>query len=320
MAYISAVIPVYKAEGSLNELYLRLRRSLEEISEDFEIIMVEDCGGDRSWDLIQELAEKDGRIKGIRLSRNFGQHNALLCGIHEAKHELTVTIDDDLQHPPEAIPAMLEKLSEGYDVVYGIPEQERHGFWRNMASRLTKTAMKSVMKVDVARNVCAFRIFRTSLRSAFADFSSPFVSIDALLTWGTDRFAAVKVQHESRAEGKSGYTFGKLASHALNMITGFSSIPLRLATIMGFFFTLFGMAVLAFVIGRYLIQGSVVPGFPFLASIISIFAGAQLFTLGIIGEYLGHVHFRSMRKPTYIVQARTWEGKSHGQGENNSHE
>lgn len=302
MANISIVIPVYKAEGSLHELYNRLTETMEKISDDFEIIMVEDCGGDRSWDIILELAQLDNRIKGIQLSRNFGQHNALLCGIRAAQREIIVTLDDDMQNPPEEISKLLKKLGEGYDVVYGIPQKEQHGFWRNIASQVTKIALQSAMGAETARNVSAFRIFRTEVREAFADYQGPFVSIDVLLTWGTKRFAAVPVRHDTRRAGQSNYTFRMLTAHALNMMTGFSTLPLQLASLTGFLFTLLGLVVLVYVVGRYLIQGGSVPGFPFLASIIAIFSGAQLFALGIIGEYLARMHLRSMDKPPYVVR------------------
>jgi glycosyltransferase involved in cell wall biosynthesis len=133
MPRISVVIAVYKGEGSLRELYTRLKDSLIPISPDFEVIMVEDCGGDGSWDIIVELSKTDQRVKGIQLRRNFGQHNAILCGMRAAQGELIVTMDDDLQHPPEEIPKLVEKLAEGYDVVYGTPEYQQHALWRNLA-------------------------------------------------------------------------------------------------------------------------------------------------------------------------------------------
>lgn len=302
---ISVVIPVYKAEGCLQELYRRLKQTLEKISNDFEIIMVEDCGGDRSWEIIMELAQQDERVKGIQLSRNFGQHNALLCGIRAAQREIIVTLDDDLQHPPEEIPKLVNKLIEGYGVVYGTPRKEQHGFWRNMASGLTKIALKSVMGVRIARNVSAFRVFRAQIREAFANYHGPFVSIDVLLTWGTNRFAMVGVRHDIRWAGESDYTLRRLFTHTLNMITGFSALPLRLASLIGFVFTFFGVVVSVFVVGRYLIQGGSVPGFPFLASIIAIFSGAQLFALGMIGEYLSRMHFRTMERPAYVIHTHS---------------
>ncbi len=305
MVQISVVIPVYKAEGSLEELYQRLKNSLDSISKDFEIIVVEDGGEDRSWDIILELSRMDQRVKGIQLSRNFGQHNALLCGIRAARGEVVITMDDDLQHPPEEIPKLLDKLKEGYDVVYGTPGKEQHGFWRDAASQITKLALQSAMGARTARKVTAFRAFHARLRDAFESYQSPFVSIDVLLTWATTRFTAILVQHESRQRGESNYTFRKLVAHALNMMTGFSTLPLQFASLVGFAFTLFGMTILLYVIGRYLIHGSSVPGFPFLASVIAIFSGAQLFALGIIGEYLARMHFRTMEKPPYIIRARS---------------
>jgi len=305
MVQISVVIPVYKAEECLKELYRRLEDSLTAIAKDFEIILVEDCGGDRSWEIITELSKVDKRVKGIQLSRNFGQHNALLCGIRAAQGEIVITIDDDLQHPPEEIPKLLGKLDEGYDVVYGTPQKEQHGFWRDIASHVTKMALQSAMGAQTARNVTAFRAFRTRLRDAFANYQSPFISIDVLLTWATTRFAAIPVHHHSRQAGESSYTFRKLVVHALNMMTGFSTLPLQFASLLGFAFTLFGVVVFLYVIGRYLIQGSSVPGFPFLASLIAIFSGAQLFALGIIGEYLARMHFRTMEKPPYVIRGRS---------------
>jgi len=305
MTQISVVIPVYKSEDCLHELYRRLKASIERITEDFEIIMVEDCGGDRSWDIILELSIMDNRVKGIQLIRNFGQHNALLCGIRAAQGEVIVTLDDDLQHLPEDIPKLLNKLTEGYDVVYGTALQQQHGLWRKLASRLIRLALRTAMGANTARNVSAFRAFRTHVREAFRNFQGPFVSIDVLLTWGTTRFTAVPVRHDPRRAGISNYTFRKLVIHALNMMTGFSVLPLQLASLIGFVFTLFGLGVLAYVMGRFLIQGSSVPGFPFLASMVAIFSGAQLFTLGIMGEYLARLHFCTMGRPYSVIRNTT---------------
>lgn len=303
MMKISVVVPVYRSETTLRELHRRLTGALQGVSSDFEIILVEDNGGDGSWNVIRDLASHDPHVKGIRLVRNFGQHNAILCGIRAAIHETVVTLDDDLQNPPEEIGKLVKKLEEGYDVVYGTPLREQHGFWRDVASQITKLALKTAMGAETARNVSAFRAFRTTLRRAFADYRSPSISIDVLLTWGTTRFSHVTVEHRPRSDGASGYTLRKLIGHALNMMTGFSTLPLRLASVVGFAFTIFGLLVLAYVIARYLIEGGTVPGFSFLASIISIFAGAQLFAIGIIGEYLARMHLRSMERPTYVVES-----------------
>ena len=303
---VSVVVPVYRSAAILPELYRRLTDVLEKVADHHEIILVEDCGGDGSWAEIRRLAAQDDRVRGIRMSRNYGQHNALLCGIRAARYGTIVTIDDDLQNPPEEIGKLLDRLGDEFDVVYGTPDVEQHGFMRDQASRITKLALQSAMSADTARNVSAFRAFRTRIRDAFAAYRGPFVSIDVLLTWGTTRFSHVPVRHEPRLAGESNYTFRKLVTHALNMMTGFSTLPLQIASLIGFVFTLFGFGILILVLATYLINGgSSVPGFAFLASIIAIFSGAQLFALGIIGEYLARMHFRSMDRPTYLVQEAT---------------
>jgi glycosyltransferase involved in cell wall biosynthesis len=302
---LSVVIPVYNSDAVLPTLVERLEPVLAEICDVFELILVDDGSRTNAWQIVEGLAETHEWIRGVRLMRNYGQHNALLCGVRLAQHEIIVTMDDDLQHPPEEIPKLLASLDEGFDVVYGTPLHEQHGLWRDLASRVTKMALRSAMGARTARNVSAFRAFRTQLRQSFADYPGPFVSLDVLLTWGTTRFDAVVVRHDARLDGTSNYTVRKLITHALNMMTGFSTVPLQIASMVGFAFTIVGILALAYVVGRYLIEGTSVPGFPFLASMIAIFAGAQLFALGIIGEYLARMHLRSMERPPYAIRSTT---------------
>jgi glycosyltransferase involved in cell wall biosynthesis len=281
-----------------------LQTALRESSPEFEVLLVNDGSTDGSWARIAALAAEDEDVRGIDLMRNFGQHNALLAGIREARYEVIVTLDDDLQNPPEEIPKLTAALGDDCDVVYGTPIHPEHGYGRGVATYLTKLALTSAMGSDAARKVSPFRAFRRDLRDAFAGYTGPFVSIDVLLSWGTTRFATVPVRHVARESGRSNYTLRKLAVYTINMLTGFSTRPLRLASLVGFFFALFGLGVLVEVVVRRLVQGSPVPGFPFLASIIAIFAGAQLFALGIIGEYLARMHFRLMDKPPYAIRER----------------
>jgi len=297
---VSVVVPVYRSRETLRELHRRLVAVLA--AHEFELLLVDDGSGDGCWDLIEELARGDARVRGLRLSRNFGQHNALLCGIRAARHELVVTIDDDLQNPPEEIPRLIGRLREGFDVVYGAPERPQHGLLRGAAASITKLVLAGAIGSSTARHVSAFRAFRTYVREAFRDYAAPFVSVDVLLTWGTTRFSHVTVAHHARGAGASNYTLRKLVTHALTMVTGFTTLPLQLASVLGFAFALFGFAVLAYVLAAYFIHGGSVPGFPFLASVIAIFAGVQLFALGIIGEYLARMHQRSMARPPYLVR------------------
>lgn len=303
--FLTAVIPVYRSANMLTRLHQRLTEVLDGLNKTYEIILVEDCGGDESWAVIQHLSQKDHRVRGFKLGKNFGQHNALLCGIRAARGQVIITLDDDLQNPPEEIPALLDKLAEGHDVVYGTPIRQQHGVFRNLASSITKMALQSAMGAENASKTSAFRVFRTHLRQAFETCSGPEISIDVLLTWGTTRFSHISVRQDERTDGVSGYTARKLLTHATNMMTGFSSVPLQIASLLGFMFGLLGLAALGYVIVTYTFSGKSVPGFTFLASIISIFAGVQLFTLGIFGEYLARIHFRTMSRPAYLVSATT---------------
>ena len=302
---LSIVCPVYRSATTLTELHQRLTTILVSLGDEYEILFVEDCGDDDSWEVIESIVSADPHVRGIKLSRNFGQHNALLCGIRAAQGTSIVTLDDDLQNPPEEIPHLLTKLEEGFDVVYGKPKKEQHGLLRDAASRITKLALQGAMGAETARNVSSFRAFHTRVRDAFSNYKSPTVNIDVLLAWGTTRFSVVSVRHEPREHGDSNYTLSKLIKHALNMMTGFSTMPLQVASVMGFIVALFGFTILLYVLARYLVDGGSVPGFPFLASIIAIFSGAQLLALGIFGEYLARMHFRSMDRPTYTIREDT---------------
>ena len=299
---VSVVIAVFNAAASLEPLLTRVADTLTRLGGEFEIVLVNDGSRDGSWRIIERLAAERPYVVGLDLSRNFGQHNALLCGIRAARHDVVVTMDDDLQNPPEEIPKLLRRLEDGFDVVYGSPEQEQHGFWRDLASQTTKLVLGRVLGASTARQVCGFRAFRAELREAFAEYSGPSVNLDVLLTWATTKFDAIRVPHAPRPFGESNYTLAKLVAHALNMLTGFSTLPLQIASVIGFVLTAFGLFLLVLVIARYLINGVIIPGFTFLACVIVIFSGAQLFTLGIIGEYLARMHFRIMRQPSYAVR------------------
>jgi len=302
---VSVIVPVYNAEHSLVELVDRIQTVMTGEGLGYEVLLINDASRDASWTVIQELARSNGCIRGVNFSRNFGQHNALLCGIRLARGAVIVTLDDDLQNPPEAIPVLLAELKPGIDVVYGTPLAMKFGVRRSLASIITKVVLARAMGADTARKISAFRAFKTEVRRAFRQYNAPLVNIDVLLTWGTTRFTSVDVRQDSRKFGTSNYTFARLVTHTINMATGFSTMPLRVASVVGFACALFGVCLLAYVLGRYVIMGTTVPGFPFLASVIAIFSGAQMFSMGVMGEYLARMYFRSMDQPVYLVSDDT---------------
>jgi glycosyltransferase involved in cell wall biosynthesis len=300
---LSVVIPCYRSEGSIGPLVAALRPVLASLATAYEIILVDDASPDRTGSVIAALAAEGPGVTAISLMRNYGQHAATLCGVRAATFDRVITMDDDLQHPPSELPTMVAALTDDLDVVYGSPATQPHGWWRGVASRVTKWVLQGAMGAATAGRASALRLFRTRLRDGFDRFRGSFVSIDVLLTWGTQRFASVTVRHDARTIGTSNYTFRKLVTHAINMMTGFSTIPLQLASWIGFALTGFGVAIFLYVLIRYFIDGGSAPGFPFLACVIAIFSGAQLLCLGIIGEYLGRAHFRLLDRPSYQVRS-----------------
>ena len=299
---LSIVVPVYRSEASLPLLIARLKPELERLATNYEVLLINDASPDNCWQIIEQLASEYPFVRGTNLMRNFGQHNALLCGIRAARGQVIVTMDDDLQNPPEEIAKLINALDNGYDVIYGVRAREAHGLARNLASLITKAVLQNAMGADTARKITAFRAFRAELRDGFSNYTARFVSIDVLLTWSTTRFGTVVVAHEPRQLGESNYTFRKLLTHALNMVTGFSVLPLQVASLTGFVFTVIGFAMMGVLLILYALRGSPVHGFTFLAISIAMFSGVQLLALGIMGEYLARMHSRIMDQPAYVVR------------------
>ena len=301
MEGLSVIIPVYNSAQILPELLERLSAVLPQCASSWEVILVNDGSLDNSWDAIDKSRKIYPWIKGINLMRNYGQHNALLCGIKAASYDLIVTMDDDLQHPPEEIPKLIAKLGEGYDLVYGLAKERPFSPARNIATKIIKKTLEYSVGIKHVGILSSFRAFKTELRKAFKGYRGISPDIDILLTWATVNFAKVDVEHNERRSGVSNYSVYRVIKNILNMVFGFTAFPLRVVSLLGLIFSLFGGVVLIYVILLYFIEGSV-PGFTFLASIISMFSGTQLFTLGIIGEYLARMHFRAMGTPSATIR------------------
>lgn len=299
---LSVVVPVYKGAESLPELIQEAEETLNSTGLPWEVILVDDGSPDSTWTVIEALCQRHPSVRGIRLMRNFGQHNALLAGLRAARYEVIVTMDDDLQHPPREILKLLEALTPAVDVVYGVAEEEEHGPLRSLASRLVKLSLAVTLRTPSAQSVSAFRAFRASLRDAFALNDDPDLTLDVLLSWSTTLITAVRVQMAPRRYGTSNYTVRLLSRHALNMITGYSTLPLRFVTYMGLTLSAIGTAILTYVVVHYLLFGGRVPGFTFIAATVALFSGAQMLALGILGEYMGRLHFRSMHRPQYLIR------------------
>jgi undecaprenyl-phosphate 4-deoxy-4-formamido-L-arabinose transferase len=303
-AGISVVVPVYRSEKTLPPLVEELALVLPTLAAQYELILVNDGSPDDSWQVIERLAKSFPFVRGIRLMRNYGQHNATLCGMRAARYATTVTMDDDLQHSPDDMSALLAKLDEGNDVVYGVWSERKRSWWRAFFAVLTKRAVAWVMGANTVRDMSAFRAIRTQVRHGFDTFDGPDVLVDVLLSWGTSRFAAVPISERDRGAGHSNYSFWKLVKVSLLMLTSYTTAPLRFANLVGLFFTLIGLLAFLQVLYVYFVHGSI-PGFSFLAATILVFGGVQLFALGIVGEYLARIFERASGRPPYSIGGTT---------------
>jgi len=304
MIEISAVIPVYRSASSLNRLLSRLDATLKKTACSYEIIFVNDGSPDDSWKVIQDLVQQNPCVGGINLMRNYGQHAALAAGIRASRGKMIVTLYDDLQTPPEEIPRLIAKLKEGFDLVYGVRQQETHGILRNSCSQLGKKILAGLLGVKVATALSSYKAFHRNLREPLLSHQGPVVFLDALLCWSTTRVGIVKVDHHPRREGISGYKFGNLIQHYMNMATSFSQIPLKLASFLGLVTMIAGLSLFVLVLVVYWTKGIPVPGFTFVAASVTFFSGIQLFILGVMGEYLARMHQNLIGMPAYVVRQK----------------
>mgnify|MGYP000377360721 CR=1 FL=1 len=297
---ISVVIPVYNSAQYLPTLVYRLMSVLETDTPRFEIIFVDDGSTDGSWDVLSELwARFPSHVMAIQLMRNYGQHNALMCGFRQAQGQYIVTMDDDLQNPPEEIPKLLSTIRKsGADLVYGIYKQKKHAAWRNVGSVLVRGFYKLVLKVS--HEPTSFRIIKSKLLKSILSYNKNFTYVDGLLTWNTQRIGATEVEHHARLNGKSGYSISRLVVLSLNLFTNFSLIPLQLVSVWGMFVAVVGLMFGGYFLLQSLLSNIAVSGYASTIVAILVLGGTQLLGLGIIGEYLGRVHLNVNRKPQYV--------------------
>lgn len=298
---VSVVIPAYESAGRLDQLMVRLNPVLQRLDCAFEIIFVDDGSGDDTWGSIRSLAVRWTHVRGIRHQRNYGQHNALLCGIRCARYSVIVTMDDDLQHPPEAIPELLDALTRDIDVVYASPAAKHHAVWRIGFSHAMRVFLSWLTGVAALRHASAFRAFRTQLRGAFDGFRSPCTSIDALLTWGTTRHSVVAIDFESSNRGFSNYSISRLIRHAGQTIVAFSTRPLQMATVMGAAVVMFGLLTMVLFAIDPALGGWSEYTWPIFAGIGLVASGAILMSIGLLGVYLACLHLQSIGTPCYVI-------------------
>jgi glycosyltransferase involved in cell wall biosynthesis len=298
----SVVVPVYNSAEILPHLVERLAKVFDGMGRSFELLLIDDCSADDGWRVIGELRTQHPFIRAWRLTRNFGQHNALMCGFQRCRGEFVVTLDDDLQNPPEEIPKLIaEQQAAGRDVVFGYFRERRHSWFRNLTSRLSRRLVRAAIP-GIHPHFSNFRLMTRAVVDELAKQRHDFLYTDGLISWVTTNTSAVVVRHDERHSGESNYSAAKLVRYFAVALLTFTALPLRLISIAGITSAATALAFGAVYLTLKLMGGITVPGFA--AIIVSVFflGGIQLFSIGIVAEYIGKMFLKQSHKPQYIVR------------------
>lgn len=303
---LSIIIPCYRSElflySNVEEIIAEIQKMINSKINTFEILLIVDGSPDNTITVARLLEEKHKQVRVIELNRNFGQHAAIFAGIYDAKMPWILTMDDDGQHPASEISTMLAEISPGVDVIYGSPRLEEHGLIRSFMSRQAKYITYKALRIENARQISAFRLFRRTLLGSVDLIHLTNGVVDVVLHWSTTRFSSVEVDMQKRKGGKSNYSISGLFKFAAQMITGYSTRPLKLATLIGFSSFIVSILAAVVVLIERILGKIKVPGYTTLVLLVLILGSIQLFALGIIGEYLGRIHEKTMGKPLFVIR------------------
>ncbi len=309
---LSIIIPVYNSEEILDELINQItseiKSNINSIPK-FEIILVNDNSIDKSWEKIKELSKRYKEIKGINLSKNFGQHNALIAGIKNSNGNYLITMDDDLQHSPKYISKIILKLNEGFDVCYTKYDNNKYTLLKKLGSVVNDKIANIVLKKPKDIYLSSFKGIKKNIINEIKKFDSPHVYLDGIILNVTNNIGTINIEHNERVVGSSGYSFGKLFSLWLKVFTNSSIFPLRVASITGFVLTLISLIFAVFLIILKMNNPEIQQGWTSLMTFIFFFSGVQLLALGIIGEYIGRIFVNLNHKPQYIIKEQTGDTK-----------
>ncbi|MBI9062178.1 MAG: glycosyltransferase family 2 protein [Marinilabiliaceae bacterium] len=300
--FLSIVIPVYNGEETIEKLHQRIQEFCNSHKHTYEVIFVWDCGPDNSWEVISQLKKQHPTsIKAIHLSRNFGQHNALICGFEQAQGEFIVTMDEDLQHLPEDIDSLIhyQKINNA-DVVYGFHNRQNHSPFRNITSNLLKSLIQIAIP-KLHKNYSAFRLIKADIAKACVNMQNSYTFLDGYLSWITNRFCSCSTNHQKRIAGESSYTFRKLLRHSINIFTTFSDLPIKMVSWLSISFLLFAISYSGYVFIQKTVLKTLIPGYASTIILLSLGFGSVLFALGIIGQYIHRINLKTTKQPNYHI-------------------
>lgn len=314
----SVVVPVYNSAKMLPELHRRLTGALQGLNKPYEIIFVDDCGRDNAWQVLRSIVADDPRVTAIQLMRNSGQSNATLCGLAYARGSTIITMDDDLQHPPEEIPTLLSALRRDVDVVMGVPKEKKHHWLRRLGSAVMHELNCYLLGKDRHLRFTSFRVMRRPVVDGLLTLRTLSPALGPMINSVTHRILNTTVAHAPRQQGRSGYTLRRLLSQIMGNLVGYSMLPLRLLGVIGAAGIAFSVVFALVLVIRYMTGGITVPGWTTIALLLVLISGFNFFAFAILGEYVLRILQRVNATPQYLVRARvsssTQEADPHALG------
>jgi len=299
--HLSIVVPVFNSGGCLEELAARVERALGPRTR-YELILVDDDSPDDSWEVIERLTSERDRLVGVRLRKNAGQDNAIMAGLRLSTGDIVVIMDDDLQHDPADIPALVEKLRRGFDVVYARFGAKRQAAWKNMGSWLADRAAVLILDKPPQIYMSPFKAVDRAVVDEIIKYEGPFSYVDGLIFTVTSNITQIEVAHHERYSGASNYTFVRSLAVWLKLATGFSPFPLRVAAVTGGIIALLSFAAATFFVVQALVLEQMPPGWPSLIVSVFFLGGIQLMGIGAVGEYIGRIFVTQNRRPQSTVK------------------
>jgi len=311
---LSIVVPVYRSEIILPLLIEKLQKKLNELQllDDFELILVNDSSPDHSWKVICDLAAKYPFVRGLSLRRNFGQHNATMAGLHQARGKIIVVMDDDLQHPPDAIDLMIAAIESGYDVCYTKYTNRQHAVWKKLGSAFNDWVARYLLDKPRGLYLSSFKAMSAEVVAEIIKYDGPYAYIDGLILDVTRNIDVVSINHRARHSGEGNYNLRRSVSLWLKMATSFSILPLRLASYAGFLISVFSLIMIAYVVIQKFLHPEIPAGWASLIATILLIGGIQTLSIGMLGEYLGRTYLKLNHKPQFVIASRTWNAHEQG--------
>jgi len=312
----SVVIPVYNSATMLEELHGRLTNTMQDLGKPYEIIFVEDCGPDHAWDVLERLAAADEHTTAIQLMHNSGQSSATLCGMANADGQFIITMDDDLQHPPEELPLLIDAMNPNYDVVMGVPREKQHPLFRRLGSSFIHFLNCRMLGKDRSLRFTSFRVIRRPVVEGLLSLRTLSPALGPMLNSITRRIGNVVVQHHARKEGRSGFTVRRIFQQTMSNLVGYSMLPLRVLAIAGIVGISCSIALALVLLVRYMMGDITVPGWTSTALLLVVLSGFNFFAFAVLGEYVLRILQQVNWTPQYLVRNKTgpWDEPVEGAG------